>query len=642
MAEKKVLDLEVKDNLKSFRQQLKEAQYEVVALSEKFGATSEAAIAAAKRASELKDRIADAKDLTDAFNPDGKFNALTKSIGGALDGFQAFEGALGLVGVESEDLQKTLLKVQSAMALSQGIQGAMEAKDSFIQLGGVVKNAFATMTTASKAFAATGIGLLITAIGLLVTNMDSIKESFNSGLTSAKKYAETTEKQATAARKAVDNFDEYARTLKRVGYEEDEINKKREETYAKAIRETEKQLKAQKKVLSESKEGLKTAQAFDSWGFNATGRWLYGDEEDVKANRKKAAELNQQLTKLKNDQYQFREEQKKAKEEAKKEAEEEAKQAAADAAQKRKDARDKAKEEARARQEVIDKANSDAQKNAIEYQNQLNQRFEDIAEQNYLNSLSEQEKEIQLTKDKYFELETLAVGNGDALAEIEVAKMNELNDINLKYQDLAYKADQESKAKKAAADKLAYEKEIADAKAVQEQKSAIQQQGLDTALQGVQLIKSVFEKSKNIQKAAVIAESAIGIAKMIISNKLANIAALATPQAIATSGAAAAPVIAMNNISTGIGIAANVAATAKALQTLGGGNVPSPSGGLGGDIGAGGGGAITPNFNVVGNSGINQLAQLQQTPTKAYVVSGDVTTAQALDRNRIENATLVQ
>ena len=52
----------------------------------------------------------------------------------------------------------------------------------------------------------------------------------------------------------------------------------------------------------------------------------------------------------------------------------------------------------------------------------------------------------------------------------------------------------------------------------------------------------------------------------------------------------------------------------------------------------GGGGA--PNFNVVGDSGVNQLAQLQQQPTQAYVVSGDVTTAQALDRNRVQNATL--
>jgi hypothetical protein len=97
----------------------------------------------------------------------------------------------------------------------------------------------------------------------------------------------------------------------------------------------------------------------------------------------------------------------------------------------------------------------------------------------------------------------------------------------------------------------------------------------------------------------------------------------------------------MNNISTGIGIAANIAATAKALQQLGGGSAPSGSNtGGGGATGGGGGGVVSPTFNVVGNNGINQLAQLQQQPLQAYVVSGEVTSAQALDRNRITNATL--
>jgi hypothetical protein len=148
----------------------------------------------------------------------------------------------------------------------------------------------------------------------------------------------------------------------------------------------------------------------------------------------------------------------------------------------------------------------------------------------------------------------------------------------------------------------------------------------------------LFEKSKGVQKAAVIAESAIGIAKMIISNKLANAGALASPANILVPGSAA-PIIALNNISTGIGIAANIAATAKALKSLGGGSAPSaPAEGGGG--GGGGGASTTPQFNTIGSSGVNQLAQLQQQPVQAYVVSGDVTSAQSLDRNRIQNATL--
>ena len=61
-----------------------------------------------------------------------------------------------------------------------------------------------------------------------------------------------------------------------------------------------------------------------------------------------------------------------------------------------------------------------------------------------------------------------------------------------------------------------------------------------------------------------------------------------------------------------------------------------------GSNGGGGGGnqQMVPQFNTVGNNGINQLAQLQQQPTMAYVVSGQVTSQQALDRNRAQNSSL--
>jgi len=141
------LDLNVNVNtneagksLGSLKSQLKEAQAEVVALSDKFGATSKEAIEAAKRAGELKDRIGDAKALTDAFNPDAKFKALTASLSGVAGGFAAVQGAMGLLGAESEDAQKMLLKVQSAMAISQGLQSVGEAVDSFKNLGAVIKS----------------------------------------------------------------------------------------------------------------------------------------------------------------------------------------------------------------------------------------------------------------------------------------------------------------------------------------------------------------------------------------------------------------------------------------------------------------------------------------------------------------------
>ena len=179
------------------------------------------------------------------------------------------------------------------------------------------------------------------------------------------------------------------------------------------------------------------------------------------------------------------------------------------------------------------------------------------------------------------------------------------------------------------------EKEIENAQAVADAKKAIQDAQFSNAEAGIALLKTLAGDNKKIQAAALIAENAVGIAKTIIATQTANAAALATPQAVLTSGAAAVPVIAANNIAAGISIAASVAATAQGLSALKAGGSPTTGGEL-----PQGGGAQAPSFNVVGDSGVNQLATLQQQPTQAFVVSGEVTTAQALDRNRVQNATL--
>ena len=54
--------------------------------------------------------------------------------------------------------------------------------------------------------------------------------------------------------------------------------------------------------------------------------------------------------------------------------------------------------------------------------------------------------------------------------------------------------------------------------------------------------------------------------------------------------------------------------------------------------------SIPPSFNTVGASGTNQLADAiggqSQQPVQAFVVSSSVTTAQELDRNIIDDATI--
>lgn len=179
------LDLNIKVNtsgaegsIGSLKKQLREAQNEVVSLSDKFGATSQQAVLAAKKAAELRDRIGDAKALTDAFNPDQKFRALTASLSGVAGGFGAVQGAMALFGNESENVQKTLLKVQSAMALSQGLEAVGNSVDAFKNLGTVIRTQVVTaFSTLRGAIIATGVGALAVGLGLLVANFDKIKET---------------------------------------------------------------------------------------------------------------------------------------------------------------------------------------------------------------------------------------------------------------------------------------------------------------------------------------------------------------------------------------------------------------------------------------------------------------------------------
>lgn len=183
MAIEKVIDIKVQGNVDqavgSLRSQLRAAQAEVAELSNKFGATSAEAAQAARRAAELKDQIGDAKALTEAFNPDAKFRSLTSSLSGVAAGFSAYQGALNLAGVENKNLEESLLKVQSAMALSQGLQALGESRDSFKQLKAVAVDALKGIRAG---IGATGIGLLVVALGTIAANWEDIvsaaKEAF--------------------------------------------------------------------------------------------------------------------------------------------------------------------------------------------------------------------------------------------------------------------------------------------------------------------------------------------------------------------------------------------------------------------------------------------------------------------------------
>jgi hypothetical protein len=296
--------------------------------------------------------------------------------------------------------------------------------------------------------------------------------------------------------------------------------------------------------------------------------------------------------------------------------------------EKQKEARRKAAEELAAQR----KRDLDALKAALKAQqdatqttyNEVTQAIGDAQDKQSEFSMTATEAEIRNVQDKYFRLLELAKQQNRSKEEIdalEIARDNEVNDIKLKNKQDAGKKE------------IDVDKEVAAAK------KAIQDASFSVAEGGIGLIKNLFEKNKGIQKAAIIAENAIGIAKILINTNAANAAATLKYALLPGGQALAATEITLNKVSAGIGIASSVLATTKALSALGGGGA---GGGTAPSGSAGGGNA--PQFNVVGATGVNQLAgaisNREQQPVQAYVVANNVTTAQGLDRNIIRSATL--
>lgn len=777
MAEKRTIELEIQDNTKSLKAQYKEAVIELQKVSAAYGETSAEAIQAAKAAAQLKDQIAFTNDLVGSFNPDAKFNALSKSFGGVLDGFQAVQGSLGLIGVEGEAVQEAMLRVQSAMALSQGIQGVMEAKDSFKQLGATIRDAavklgiltvskeadavataeqtastaanvmateaqatanvtagasFKTMGTAAKvslngvrgAIAATGIGLLVVALGTIVAYWDDIKAAVSGVSGEMEKNLELSHQQVANAQSEVELFDLQENSLKLQGKSEEEILKIRKGKLKILAKEQEEDIKlAENKKKLEVDAAKRNKSLFEAYltmqiegiilpfrilgGLvDATMLTINAGLKAVGADEIKYKTINSYLT-------EFREYAADGLATMVFDPEAIAKEGDASIKAMKKELASTKNEIAGTELEIRDIKKSSSEKQAKD------QKEADTSMTDYLNALEAdrqakitdaREKELQELANHYDELYALADKAGQDTSELQKQQAREFGLINKKYNDLekeeqdkkdaellqkmiemdaeAWELEKanrqlridgmkEGKAKELEIIDLAYDNELLalnnslDAKKVTEEeyqqqkvlmeekygkqiadtnkkfdeedkarREAAIQRNADFAKQGLTIIYDLTElfgkkgekqarKAFNIKKAASISTALIDTFLSARAAYLSQFTPVPDPSSPVRGGIAA-----------GLAVASGLVGVAKIASQKFEGGGSSSGGSVGGGEGGIGGGSQAPSFNVVGNNGLNQLSQLQQQPTQAYVVSGQITTAQSLDRNRIQNATL--
>ena len=698
MAEKKVIELEVNSNLGNLKQQLKQAQVEVQTLADKFGATSAQAVEAAKQAAILKDKIGDAKALTDAFNPDAKFKALSGALTGVAGGFSVVTGAMGAFGKQNEDVEKALLKVQSAMALASGAQAIGESIDSFKQLGAVIKatsvfqgiynfittgsfkaiasntaakvadttatvaqgtatvattTAIGGATVATKllraALITSGIGALVVLLGMAADAMGMFSGGAEDAEASQKKLDAALEKTNLTIERQKTLYDETKGIIDKqtkrdiinatnAGASEKELLKIKIDGAKQAIdlyKEQEREASNLYIKMSKSGSTKQFEAAEKAWkeaSTKLTDAQLDFDYEEAERNKKKT------VNKKENNKVEVDLEKEKA---------------------------DRIKlinDNLIAYYDAIEqnrqsKITSDKEKEQQELANKYEALYllADKAGQSTKDLQEQQGKDSQAITKKYDDLDKVAKDEKEKLEKERVAKAKEeiakekavLQELTLSEEELKlaklttqYEADQllykdNKEILKALDIKYAKDKEVLEEEDVARQKT-INEKKIQMAMDGLSIINDLFQmnagKSEKDARRAFKAQKAFNLASALTNTYLAVTAALANKKELFPG---------QRFVEAGLAGAAGAVQVAKIAKTQFTSSATSADTG-----GAGGGGGATaptmsaPQFNVVGQSGVNQLASLNQQPIQAYVVSGQVTSQQALDRNRLANATL--
>ena len=597
---------------------------------------------------------------------DAASSTMSQKLGGALSGvasgFEVAQGAMATFGVESQDIEKSLLKVQAAMALAQGIQGIRESANSFKALGTTAITAFNGMTKASKVFVASGIGLLITVLAIAANEMGVF-----TGKTEKQEQAEKKlEKETDALQKANDRYTESLNRqmnsidkttqlelalARQRGASQKELTQITRQGVLSRIQLLEIEQKAAAKAMLDASGSASVSEQQFAIIYNknqglidqlkdARIQLAQVDADIAEQQRQAAASqaqtYQQQVQQATQTTVQIIDLRNEIVDEQIKLIEDENQitqtQLIVEAERRIKDIKNTVADKTQKAELIkaiqgnlikeLDKLDNEwyekslqAQKDADNAKLQAKLAFDNeierITEENTLRNLSDQQKEIRAVNDKYFTLQELAKNDSEALKEIEIAKLNELNDINLKYQEIDFKNKEEAAAKEKARVKQLNDYRI---KAAQD------------TLQVVSNLAELFAgKSEKQQKKAFQVQKAVNISNAVIDTyKAANVALASSPPPF-------------NYIAMAAAITAGLVNVKKIASQQFQSSTTTPSGGSNAPTGAA---PMTANFNTIGSSGINQLAQLQQQPTQAYVVSGEVTSAQALDRNRVQNATL--
>ena len=536
--------------------------------------------------------------------------------------------------IKAAQFNETLLKNRDITSGLNKITGGYSLQvqslgKTFLSLGRGIKIAVGSLSLFSKALIATGIGAIVVAVGLLAANFDKVTKALGGVTKEQEKQLNDAKELVTAQEDQFKTLTDTEQTLKRQGKTEKEIRDLKIQQTNETITALEAQLQSQQTIKEEqlaiaqrNKDILQGILTFilspiDNIikAFNRlTGKNIALASESIAGSifnvdkiteeaDKGIEETTKKLRQLKNRRDGFVNQQR-AEEEAETEKENQ---------KMLKDIKQAIDNEAKRQESIL----------AVrEKYKKLNQDREDLTFQ----QKAERERER-------------------ALAELEALDATEAQKAELIKYYQGVVSDAIVQDEQLRADKI---------KEVEEQKIAIREKTFNTA------VRLAGEDSR-LGKAILVAKTILAAKENLMEVKKTLVKAQQASTEAGIDGAKSGSAIAQGAAETAkVGFPQNIpliiAYAAQAIGIISAVKAAvSKTKSVASSVGAsGGGGSVgidvpqiqtaAPSFNIVGSAPENQLAQTisAQTgkPIRTYVVAGDVTTAQGLERNIVEESSL--
>jgi hypothetical protein len=582
------------------------------------------------------------------------------ALSGVTSGFELSAGAMGAMGAESEEVEAALLKVQSAMAISQGIDGIRQSIPAFKAM----KNSIMANTVVQKIFnavmKANPIGLIIVAITALISAGYALVKMFNifgeeqeSAAESSARLTSELEKQDKAMEKAnAKREKEHAQKMRRLDIEE----ASERDRLAAVLDNLDKEQEGRKEDLKNAKKALEDLKVEKNKA-REEEEWELAQEiqDQLEAKRKSYNELVILVKDHKQNVLDTTQEgNKKIAAEEKAEADKKI------TAYKEYLSRKKAAEDTHLavlrelKAHELSLIEDEFTKERAIIKNNFKIKREDLLanftgteeDKAALRSAYNTQEQIALNESHAKEVEAAKVRAqeladakgvkefGDLAVPVEEMpeviaeeiKGQALFDIKKKWNDKAEEMRDisASKAFKRTADGLANASSALNA--LDELNNALTDAAVakagDNEAAAEKARKKGFERSKKLQLTMAVITGIQGV-----------MAAFTAGSSMGPAGVVMGPLLgALAAVTAGI----NISKISK-MKYQGGGGGGKPATGPATP-------PSVPSFNIAGNSTENQLATSlggqEQQPIKAMVVSTEVTTAQSLDRNKVETASL--